>query len=232
MVPSGRPKAPGYFDAAYRRVVQPLVVGFDLDMTLIDPRPGLAATLLELAEARGEPQLSDPAWVDRLLRSNVDLEFEGCFGPARAPALADEFRERYATTGVSGTSCLPGAAESLAAVRAHGGRTIVVTAKFEPNAHRCLAHVGLSVDAVLGWRFGPGKADALVEHRAAIYVGDTPRDMAAAGAAGAVALGVATGPHAPDELVAAGAALVLGDLGHFPAWLAGHLGSDPTGDAT
>lgn len=199
-----------------------LVVGFDLDMTLIDSRPGMAATLRELADATGEPRLCESGLVDALLKSNVDLEFGARFGPDRGPALSDAFRERYATTGVLGTSCLPGAFEALEAVRARAGRTVVITAKFEPNAYRCLAHVGLEVDVVLGWRFGPGKADALLEHGAAIYVGDTPRDMAAASAAGAVGLGVATGPHPPDELVAAGAAVVLDDLRGFPAWLAGY----------
>ena len=54
---------------------------------------------------------------------------------------------------------------------------MVVTAKYEPNAHRCLDHVGLEVDDVVGWRHGPGKAETLSEHGAAVYVGDTPPDM-------------------------------------------------------
>jgi beta-phosphoglucomutase-like phosphatase (HAD superfamily) len=43
-------------------------------------------------------------------------------------------------------------------------------------------------------------------------VGDTPRDVAAAHGAGAIAVGVATGVYSTDELSAAGAEHVLGEL--------------------
>ena len=56
----------------------------------------------------------------------------------------------------------------------------MVTAKYEPNAHACLAHVGLEVDAVFGWRFGPAKGETLAAERADVYVGDTTHDVSAA----------------------------------------------------
>ena len=83
---------------------------------------------------------------------------------------------------------------------AAGGQTLVVTAKFGPNAHRCLDHVGLAVDHVVGWRHGPQKAETLREHAARAYVGDTPPDIDAARLAGAVALGCPTGPFTAAEL--------------------------------
>ena len=43
-------------------------------------------------------------------------------------------------------------------------------------------------------------------------VGDTPRDIAAAKAAGAVSVGVATGTYSTQELAAAGATHVLRSL--------------------
>lgn len=52
-------------------------------------------------------------------------------------------------------------------------------------------------------------------------VGDTPRDVAAAHACGAVALGVATGPHPAKNLLSAGADVVFETLEEFPAWWAG-----------
>ena len=65
-------------------------------------------------------------------------------------------------------------------MRDAGGRAIVITAKYEPNARRCLDHVGLVADAVFGWRYADGKADTLIDEGAAIYVGDTPNDVRAA----------------------------------------------------
>jgi phosphoglycolate phosphatase len=194
------------------------VIGFDLDMTLVDSRPGIQATIDALAREAGEPTLADPHLLDALLRRNLDLEFADRFPADRAHELTERFRELYVTLGVPGTSVLPGAAEALALVRAAGARTIVVTAKYEPNAHRCLEHVGLVVDAVFGWRYGPGKAETLRDSGAFAYVGDTPRDMEAARAVDAVAVGVTTGPHDAAELLGAGADVVLSSLEEFPAW--------------
>jgi phosphoglycolate phosphatase len=198
----------------------PLVIGFDLDMTLVDSRPGIQATIDALAQESGEPTLADPHLLDALLRRNLDLEFADRFPAARATELAERFRDLYVTAGVPGTDALPGAADALALVRAAGARTVVVTAKYEPNAHRCLQHVGLVVDEVFGWRYGPGKADTLRDCGAFAYVGDTPRDMEAARAADAVAVGVTTGPYDAAELLAAGADVVLMSLEEFPSWWA------------
>lgn len=195
----------------------PLVVGFDLDMTLVDSRPGIAATLAALAAETGTPIDVDVV-VGRL---GPPLEDEmACWFPLdQVPTVSDRYRELYAGLGVPGTVLLDGAAESVAAVRSAGGRVVVVTAKFEPNAVACLDHVDLTVDLVCGWRHGPDKGVALAEHGAAVYVGDTPTDVAAARDVGVRAVGVATGPHPVEELRAAGADVVLVSLTEFPTWL-------------
>lgn len=192
-------------------------VGFDLDMTLIDSRPGIRATLDALADESGEEALRAPDLLDALLRRNLGLVLTDRLPADRAAALVDRFRDLYVDHGVTGSSLLPGAAEAVATARAGGARTVVVTGKYEPNARRCLDHVGLAVDAVHGFRLGPEKVEALVLERAAVYVGDTPQDMRAARDAGAVAVGVATGPHPADELSDAGAVVVLRSLEEFAA---------------
>jgi len=205
--------------------VPPLVVGFDLDMTLVDSRPGIAATLTALEVETGAPVAGDHM-LDALLRRNLDLEFGERFAAADARRWADRFRDLYVEHGVPGTELLPGAREALDAVHETGGRVVVVTAKYEPNARRCLDQVGLAVgvhvDALFGWRYADGKADTLVEEGAAIYVGDTPNDVRAARRAGAHMVGVTTGPHPAAELLDAGATTVLESLLPFPQWLVGH----------
>jgi phosphoglycolate phosphatase len=196
-----------------------LVVGFDLDMTLVDSRPGIVATLKALYDETGAP-VAVEGMLEALLKRNLDLEFGDRFPPAEAQQLADRFRELYVQFGVPGTHLLPGATESIAAVRAAGGRVIVVTAKYEPNARRCLAQVGLDVDAVFGWRFAEAKGETLLDEGAHVYVGDTPNDMRAGVASGATTVAVTTGPHDGDELRAAGAAVVLSSLVELPAWIA------------
>lgn len=198
-------------------VPEPLVVGFDLDMTLIDSRPGIHAVYTALAAETGVPIDADAA-VTRL-GPPLDEELAHWFPADQVAGAADRFRELYPALAIEATPALPGAREALAAVHAQRGRSVVITAKYEPNARLHLDRLELRPDAVTGWRWGDGKAAALVEHAAAVYVGDHSADMRAAVAAGVVAVGVATGPVDADELRAAGAAVVLDDLGGFPAWL-------------
>jgi phosphoglycolate phosphatase len=193
-----------------------LVVGFDLDMTLIDSRPGIEATLRALAAEIGV--FIDAAVVVNRLGPTLEMEMANWVEAEQVTAASDRYRELYVDHGVRGTALLPGAQEAVGAVRAAGGRSIVVTAKFEPNAKACLEHVGLEVDEVIGWRYGPQKGETLAEHGASIYVGDTPSDIEGARAAGALAVCVPSGPHDADELRAAGADVVLASLTEFPAW--------------
>src|SRR5262249_15054496 len=108
------------------------------------------------------------------------------------------------------------------AVRAAGGRTMVVTAKYEPNAKLHLAHLGIEPDVVVGDLWAEQKAAALREYGASVYVGDHVGDVRGARTAGAFSVAVATGPCDGDELRAAGADVVLDDLAAFPAWLDGY----------
>jgi phosphoglycolate phosphatase len=206
--------------------VSQFVVGFDLDMTLVDSRPGILATLNALQTESGAP-VAGEGMLDALLRRNLDLEMADRFPEVEARHLSDRFRNLYADIGVPGTELLPGATEAVTSVRDRGGRVVVVTAKYEPNALRCLDHVGLhvgrAIDAVDGWRYGSGKTSALVDHGVAAYAGDTPGDVRAALAAGVHMVGVATGPHPAHELHAAGASDVLSTLEEFPGWLDGWL---------
>ena len=163
-------------------------------MTLIDSRPGVIATFDALNTELGTD--IDGRLLASRLGPTLESEMAAYFGPSEIDGVCDRFRELYAEFGPPGSSLLPGAADAIAAVRRHGGTVLVVTAKFAPNAHRCLEHVGLVVDHVVGWRHGPQKGETLVEHGAHLYIGDTIPDIAAALVAGATAIGVTTGPVA------------------------------------
>ncbi|MGW3494695.1 HAD family hydrolase [Streptomyces sp. NPDC001020] len=194
-----------------------LTVGFDLDMTLIDSRPGIRACYQELS-ARTGTYIDADLVITRLGPPLVD-ELVNWFPAERIDATADLYREMYPATAIAATPAMAGARDAIEAVRAAGGRAIVVTAKYEPNAKLHLEHLGIEPDAVIGDLWAERKAEALVEHGAAVYVGDHTGDVRGARRADAYSVAVATGPCAADELRDAGADVVLADLTEFPAWL-------------
>ncbi len=198
-----------------------LVVGFDLDMTLVDSRAGIAETLRVVAAGLGV-QLTD---ADIWPTIGIPLEdaLRQWLPEEQVAAAVAGYRELYPTLGVPITTLLPGAVEALAAVRALGGRTAIVSAKSPSGVAAVLAHVGLEADVVAGGRYAHGKAEILREIGAGVYVGDHPGDVVAAIGAGAVSVAVATGPTSAADLSAAGADVVLGSLGGLPEWLAEHL---------
>ncbi|MFC4787059.1 HAD hydrolase-like protein [Nocardioides sp. MAHUQ-72] len=199
----------------------PLVVGFDLDMTLIDTVPGFSATLQVLGAELGvdfpvaemTARLGPP--LEHLLGEHLA---EDAVGPA-----GDRFRALYPDHAVAPVPVLPGAHEAIEAVRRQRGRVVVVTGKFPDNARRHVDHLALDVDHVEGWVWGVGKADVLRREGASIYVGDHVHDVEGALAAGALSVSVLTGGCTREELLEAGTHVVLEGLAEFPAWLDEHL---------
>src|ERR1039458_794744 len=200
----------------------PLTIGFDLDLTLVDSHEriisayiralsdlGVVVSSEQLAPHLGMPLIHTAAAVG----AAVD-----------ADALVLLYRHYYDEPGAPRTLPMPGAPEALAAVRAAGGRTVVVSAKFTPAVHEALAEAGLTdlVDVAYGELFAHDKATALIAEGARIYVGDHSGDMAAAHTAGAYAVGVTTGANDEAALLAAGADLAVPNLATFVSWLAGH----------
>ena len=198
-----------------------LVVGFDLDMTLIDTRPGFAATLGVLGEETGVAM--DVEAMSARLGPPLSHVLAPYFPAEQIDDLVDRFRAHYPGIAVAPTPALPGAHDALAAVRRHGGRAVVVTGKFAPNARLHLDHLGFDVDALEGEVWGVGKASALTGHGAGVYVGDHVHDVEGALAAGAVSVSVLTGGCSEEELREAGTHVVLEDLTAFPAWLDAHV---------
>lgn len=193
------------------------MVGFDLDMTLIDSRPGIAAAYRALTARTGVPVDADLA-VSRL-GPPLRTELAHWFPAEQVEEAVTLYRELYPAYAITPSVPMPGAREAVDAVHAHGGRVMVVTSKIGRLARLHLDHLGLAVDELAGDLFAEQKATSLREHGAALYVGDHVADMVAAGAAGIPGVGVATGPCPAEDLRAAGAQVVLDDLTGFPAAL-------------
>lgn len=202
----------------HRPVRHPLTVGFDLDMTLVDSRPGIAAAFRVLVAKTGVP--IDIDLVVNRLGPPLETELAHWFPADEVPAAAGLYRAAYPDHAIAPSTALAGARESVAAVRALGGRAIVVTAKNEAHAKLHLSHLGIEPDAVIGSLWAEAKGEALRDQGARVYVGDHTGDVRGARVAGALSVAVTTGPCDAAELRTAGADVVLADLTAFPAWLA------------
>jgi phosphoglycolate phosphatase len=194
-----------------------VTVGFDLDLTLADTRKGIAAAFTALSERTGVP-FDTQAIVSRL-GPPLETELANWFPAENVAEMAVIYRELYREIAVPATVPMPGAVEAVDAVRARGGRVIVVTAKSEPLAEATVDIMGMEVDEVAGSLFSTAKGTALRRFGATVYVGDHIADIDAARAAGARSVAVATGPYDSEALLSYGADIVLPDLRVFPETL-------------
>src|SRR6476619_3704072 len=102
-----------------------LVVGFDLDMTLIDTAPGFGAVLAALGAELGVAFPVEE--MTAKLGPPLDLLLEPYLEAEAIAAAGDRFRALYPDHAIAGTPAFDGAHEALAAVRRHRGRILVVT---------------------------------------------------------------------------------------------------------
>jgi phosphoglycolate phosphatase len=194
-----------------------LVIGFDLDMTLVDSAEGISEALVKVCADHGvEISLADAL-------ETIGLPLDQVF-PMWLPDLAyeqllDEYRDHYGKFGIPKTVLLPGARESLNSIRELNGKIVVVSAKKADFVQRVLDVVGLEADAIHGYLFAEKKGVVLLEENALVYVGDHPGDIRAARAANAISVVVPTGPTSVEDLQDAGPDKVLASLEDFPDWL-------------
>ena len=140
----------------------PLTVGFDLDMTLVDSRTGIVATIRAVLDELGVAITDEQVW--RGIGTPLEQVFAPLLPPDLVPGAVHRYRELYPTTGVPGITLLPGAVEALDAVRRLHGRVAVVSTKVESAVRLVLGEVGLTADVVSGGLFAGDKGLALTEH--------------------------------------------------------------------
>ncbi|MGK0360070.1 MAG: phosphoglycolate phosphatase [Bradymonadia bacterium] len=208
--------------------IQPALL-FDIDGTLLTA--GMAGRIAMNAAAAALGVAPDDLPSSFAGRTDRGIA-EHALGEAYNDETFARFEAAYlaalpAALATSATSTLPGVVARLVelAPRAHLG---LCTGNTAAGARLKLQHVGL-------WHhfaFGGYGDDAIARHlvvrhalmRAAahagcgvhelpaVVIGDTPKDIAAAHAAGLPCVAVATGPYDFDFLAALGADAVLGDL--------------------
>jgi len=194
------------------------VIGFDLDMTLVDSADAIVDSIRHTCREYGVEIDEDH------VRAGVGLPLDRVF-PDYIPDVPyaealEIYRARYLSHGLAMQVLLPGAREALEAVTGDGCTILVVSAKKDTHVRAVLDEVGLSpfVRDIVGERFAETKSAALREASARVYVGDHVGDVVGARGAGAVAVAVATGPTSRADLERAGADVVMDDLTGFVGW--------------
>lgn len=208
----------------------------DLDGTLTDPFPGIAASI-EYALARldlpspGVDRLRE--WVGPPLLESFTAYFEtmGCAADARAAVTF--YRERYSETGLYENAVYEGVPAALERLGRNGHRRLLATAKPRVFAQRIIRHFGLeaSLDGCFGSELDGTRADKVdllqyIVEQAGLHapgcamVGDRHHDMQAACHHGMRAIGVAWGFGTREELLGAGAEVILDSPGALPAAIA------------
>ena len=194
------------------------VIGFDLDMTLVDSADAIVHCVDHACRRQGVTM--DEARVRAGIGLPLDVVFAELLPDVPYAVALEDYRSRYLTHGLVMHDVLPSAREVLETVTGDGWRVVVVSAKKDTHVRKVLEQVDLDgfVDLVIGERFGDEKGASRLEQRAEVYVGDHPGDVLGARVAGAAAVAVATGPSSAETLREAGADVVLDDLRQFLPW--------------
>ncbi|HSN91428.1 MAG TPA: HAD-IA family hydrolase [Anaeromyxobacteraceae bacterium] len=211
----------------------PHAILFDLDGMLVDTVPFILASVRHAFEGYGSAP-TDAEWIAGIgtpLRAQLG-EF------VRRPEDVEPLLQRYRTFWIDNhdrmTRPFPGARETVLALREAGHPIGIVTAKTEEGARRTLRHVGLldAVDAMVGADTCPrSKPDPMPVQVAlerlgrapseAVFVGDSPHDVAAGNAAGALTVAALWGACDRECLARAGPAHYLDEIAALPGLLAG-----------
>ncbi|HEY5272020.1 MAG TPA: HAD hydrolase-like protein [Acidimicrobiales bacterium] len=197
----------------------PRPVGFDLDLTLIDSRASILESFRAVANSTGVSLDLDE--IESRMGLKLEDELAHWFDAPQIAGVAALYRRHYVDIAPTSSAAMPGAHESLLAVKESGAETVIITAKHESAVGLCLAATGLFADQVFSLAHGPEKAVILRRIGASLYVGDTPADVRAASDASVTAVGVPTGSFDAAALADAGAEVILESLTDFPAWYMG-----------
>jgi pyrophosphatase PpaX len=193
-------------------------VAFDLDGTLLDTTGLIVDSFVHVCETHGLAALTRDHW-----EQGIGLPLRDAFAPHARDALhLDELVACYRAYNLAHhdtrVSAYDGVPELIASLRQRGLGMSVVSNKLRATVHRGLVVTGIveAFTIVIGLDdMAKPKPDpeailrvadvhGVAPHELAV-VGDSPFDMQAARAAGALAIGVVWGPGRRERLLDAGA---------------------------
>lgn len=208
---------------------------FDLDGTLVDSLPGIAASLNRTLGAHGLPGHSDAmvrGFIGNGLRNLIQRAAPQGADPALIDSLLDLYRKDYTLSWASGTHVYPGIHHMLDGLRQSGFAMSVLSNKVHSFTVEMVQSIFpfIHFSAVLGQREGiphkPHPAGALqianmlgTAPENCIVIGDSTMDVQTAANAGMRAIAVSWGYHDRDRLLTAGAETIIDSPSELPPLL-------------
>lgn len=175
-----------------------LALLFDLDGTLVDTVELILSSMRAAFEGFPGRRPTDGEWIAGMGKP-LRVQLAEFVAPADLEAVVDRYRTHQRANHDRMTRAFDGAVETVSRLKARGHPVGVVTSKFLEPARRTLAHVGLAphVDVVVAadtvTRPKPDPEPVLQalarlarSPARALFLGDSPHDVAAGNAAGAV----------------------------------------------
>jgi len=204
-------------------------VAFDLDGTLVDSVPDIAAAVNRMLAARSLPPLAEPA-VAAMVGDGLQVLMDRVFaavGAVQDPGAGAEYLHDYEDNVLVDTRLFPGAEAALRSLKQDGWRLAVCTNKPERAARLLLAGLGIEqyFDAIGGGdSFAARKPDPLhlretlaaagLTPERSLMVGDHTNDVQAARGCGVQAIFAGWGYGQAG--MEAGAAVVAADFASLP----------------
>lgn len=209
---------------------------FDLDGTLVDSLPGIAATLNRTLSAHGLPGHSHAAvrsFVGNGLRNLILRGAPHGASPELIQSLLTLYMKDYNLSWRDGTVAYPGVHHMLGELQQSGYSMAVLSNKVHEFTVEMVNSIfpDIHFSAVLGQRVGiphkPDPAGALQIARTlgtspenCVVIGDSTMDIETAANAGMENIAVSWGYHDRDRLLAAGARRIIDQPAQLPAALA------------
>jgi pyrophosphatase PpaX len=209
---------------------RPIAILFDLDGTLVDTIELLLSSVRHAFRGRTERVPTEADWVAGIGTPLVAQLRPYALTDDELAGLVEGYRTYQREHHDRLTRCYDGVLDVVTGLRRRRHPLAVVTSKGDDIANRTLAHVGLAplMDTVVGCdscsRHKPDPEPVLVAldrigYRAeeAIFVGDSPHDVASGNAAGVTTVAALWGPFTRAMLDPAGPDHYLERITDLPA---------------
>ena len=211
----------------------PLALLFDLDGTLVDSIELILSSFRYTFRQHVGEVPPDSKWIAGLGTPLFTQLKEFTQDDALARAMIATYRQYQLAHHDEFMRSYDGVSEAMAELRARGHTTAVVTSKMSDLAVRALDFTGLrdTIDVVIGMedtqRHKPDPEPVRVAlaklgraANEAVFLGDSPHDIASGNAAGVITVAAQWGPFSRQELDGANPGYQVLRMAEFPALIA------------